>query len=114
MKEDGITKKKKTFPHADNQDIMTLLKKLQYKLDSVETKIDFLTQESKQKTFKAKLFPKPHKEYDESKRHKIIKYNERKESSSSGKEKFYDGRPFGKNKSSEQAGFKKRKKPVNE
>ncbi|MGR3177078.1 MAG: hypothetical protein ACUZ8E_03360 [Candidatus Anammoxibacter sp.] len=113
MKEDVKTKETKTFSHADNQDIMALLKKLQYKLDSVENKIDSLIQESKQKTLKGKPFSKPHKEYDESKRHKIIKYNERKETSS-GREKFYDGQPFGRKKNSgEGSDFKKKKRPFN-
>ncbi|MGR3318048.1 MAG: hypothetical protein ACUZ8O_06160 [Candidatus Anammoxibacter sp.] len=112
MKKDVNTKKRKTISPDDNQDIMALLKKLQYKLDSVEEKIDSLIQDSKQKTFKGKPFSKPHKEYDESTRHKIIKYNERKEASS-GKEKFYDGQPFGRNKNSEPGDFKKKKKPFN-
>ena len=107
MKKDVNTKKTKTILPADNQDIMALLKKFQYKLDSMEKKIDSLIQDSKQKTFKGKPFSKPYKEYDESKRHKIQKYNERKEGASGG-EKFYDGRPFGNRKNSGQSDFKKK------
>ncbi len=112
MNENVNTKKKKYILPTENQGTMALLKKLQYKLDSMEKKIDFLIQESKQKTFKDKHFSKPHREYDGPKHHKRRKYEGEKDGSSSER-KFYDGHPFDKNKNSGQDNFRKNKKPFN-
>lgn len=112
MNENVNIKRKKYSSSTDNQDILALLKKLQYKLDSVEFKLDSLIQESKQNAFKGKHSSKPHKEYDGLKHRKGRKYEGKREGPSS-EGKFYDGHPFSKNKNSGQGNLRKDKKPFN-
>ena len=94
---------------ADNQDIVDLLKKMQYKIDLVEEKIDSLIRQSKQKAFTGKQFSGPRKGYDKPRHPKERKYEGKKEESSS-EGKFYHGRPFGKKNDKGKSNFKRNKK----
>lgn len=88
-----------------NQDVLKLLEKMQYQLDSMEKKIDSIFKQTKQKSFTPKSFSKFNKEGGESKRFGAKKYAEKKDEPSS-EGKFYHGRPFGKSKDSSKSNFK--------
>lgn len=92
-----------------NQDIINLLKKMQYKIDSMEEKIDSLVRRSRQKTFTEKPSSRLHKDYERPRRPKVGKYEGKKDEDSS-EGKFYHGRPFGRKKDRGKSDFKKGRK----
>ena len=101
--------KNKEVSSESIQDVFALLKKMQCQLDSMEKKLDLLTQQSKPKTFKGGHPSKPYKDGGETSRFKKRKYEGKKEEGPS-EGKFYHGHPFGKKKDSGKSSFKKNKK----
>ncbi len=93
-----------------NQDVLKLLEKMQYQLDSMEKKIDSIFKQTKPKSFGTKSFSKFNKDGNEAKRFGARKYPEKKDEPSS-EGKFYHGRPFGKSKDSSKSNFKGAKRP---
>ncbi len=100
---------KKDFP-KDDQDVVTLLKKMQYQLNSLEEKVDSLLQQSKRSTFRDKHFSKPYKEYDKTRRPKDRKFEGKKEGAPS-EGKFYHGQPFNKKKDGGKSSLRRKRKP---
>ena len=111
MSENVNSESEENLP-KESEEIIALLKKMQHKLDSMEEKIDALTRQSVQRTFKGKPFSKPYKEFDKTNPMKRRKYEGKKEEVSS-EGKFYHGRPFGKKKVGGESNIRKKKKPFN-
>jgi len=93
----------------DQENILSLLKKMQGQLNSIEGKIKILLQPSKEKSFKPRHSSRPHHENIQIKRPSERKHKEKKEEVSSER-KFYHGSPFGIKKDGGKSNFRKKKK----
>ena len=71
--------KKERVPSKNSQDVAFLFKKMQYKLDSMEEKIDYLIQQLKEKSAKGGHSSRTHKERTTAKYPRERKYEGKKE-----------------------------------
>jgi len=106
----------------ENQALVSLIKSMNQRLDSLEKKIDLLIQESKQESFKSRQSPRPPRDFGRSPSsrpqrdsgkspyRKERKHEGRKEEGDSAG-KFYHGRPFKKKKRSGTSNYRSDKKP---
>jgi len=88
------------------QDVVTMIKKIQQQLIFLEKKIDTLINQSSGKRFEVKRFSKPLQSFERS-----SYYGKGKQGSPSRERSFAQSRPFDKQQGDESRGFIQRKKP---
>lgn len=92
-------------PAPDEQDVVALIKKMQKQLVCLETKIDLLINQSSDRTFSGKHFPKPFRSFGRSHHH-----SDRATGDAAGEKRFDRGSHFKKHHSEENRGFGYKKK----
>ena len=130
---DDMKTENKEIPSKDNKEVISLLKKMQQQLDSLEEKIESLIQKSKSKSFEDRRPSRPREEFrtsrpprpregfnskfgrpreneesDRPSRPRERTYEPRREEGSS-EGKFYHGRPSSKSKSGGKKSLGKKK-----
>ena len=88
------------------QDVVTMIKKIQQQLIFLEKKIDTLINQSSGKRFEVKRFSKPLQPFERS-----SYYGRGKQGNASRERSFTQSRPFDKQQGDENRGFGQRKKP---